>query len=247
MFSTKEVVVEEKGNGGKGFSYGIAEMKITDYKITEAQSGKVRVTFFIETSDEVEDGYEYEGVFGKHVAQGKTAKVALEAPLMCNDGIERMNKWAEPTNAKFVDKVLKDFAVLSNVTNTREQVDAISASTVSDFINKAVSIIKDKFFYGVVKAEEVNSQDGEKTFLERTFKCYVQKDGDTIKSANMIVQPVEGSELSINGKVQTLTNDGKTIIFDGDNRWDYSPLETPDKNPKQENNSTGEQSPDNLF
>jgi hypothetical protein len=235
MISTKEVVIEEKGNGGKGFSYGIAKMKITDYVIIQSQSGKIKVDFFIETDDEVEDGYEYEGTFGKHVAKGKTARIAMESPLMCNDGKERMNNWAEPTNPKFVDKVLKDFAVIANAVGVREQVDAIQASLISDFIGKAVAIVKDKYFYPVIKAEEQLSQDGQKTYLHRTFKSYVQKDGDIVKSANMIAQPVEGSELTLDGKVQVLLNNGKEIRFDPDNVWDYKPLAKPDTNPSISN------------
>lgn len=232
MIGTKNVEVKES-NGGKGIGYGIGQYKIMDFTIfTSERTGKIKIDFLIEDNNPVEDGYEYEGVFGKVKAANKTAKVAFEGPFIAASGAQCLGSWVDPTYDKLHDKMGKDFAVLAEATDTREAMDAISANSVLDFLTKAISVIKGKYFYGIITAEEQLSQDGEKVYLNRTFKNYANKDKATgMFDAVMIVKPVEGSEVTNEGQVQVLTNDNKTIKFDPNNTWDFKPLAKPDADP----------------
>ena len=63
-FGTKSINVEERKS--LGISYGILKLKIMDFNLKTAQSGKKMLEFMVEDDNPVgEDGYEYEGVFGK--------------------------------------------------------------------------------------------------------------------------------------------------------------------------------------
>ena len=113
-FNTKDVSVPGTGVS-KSISYGILKLKLMDIVLTPSAngSGNTKLQFLVEDDTPVEEGYEYEGVFGKRTAQNKSGRIQYEVPFKL-----------EEDNAK-INSLLATFADLANKTNCREELDAL--------------------------------------------------------------------------------------------------------------------------
>ena len=213
-FGTKNVVNEERKS--LGISYGILKLKIMDFNLKAAQSGKKMLEFMVEDDTPVgEDGYEYEGVFGKRKAVNKSGKVG--ASIYINVDNDTNN----------TDLILKGLAVLADRTGCRAELDAVEGNDFLDYMTKAVKVIGNKYAYFVVRAEEYVSSAG-KTGINRTLKTWG-------KDSPWIIFSVDGSTVVKEGNKQILTSaDGKTFTWDKDNQYDYKPFVKPDAEIQQE-------------
>lgn len=208
-FGTKNVTVEERKS--LGISYGILKLKIMDFNLKAAQSGKKMLEFLVEDDNPVgEDGYEYEGVFGKRKAVNKSGRIGASIYIDVDN------------DANNTDLILKGLAVLADKTDCRAELDAVEGNDFLDYMTKAVKVVGNKYVYFVVRAEEYVSSAG-KTGINRTLKTWG-------KESPWIIFPVEGSTVVKDGNKQILTStDGKTFTWDKDNQYDYKPFVKPDE------------------
>lgn len=158
-----------------------------------------------------EDGYEYEGVFGKRKAVNKSGRIGANIYIDVDNDTNN------------TDLILKGLAVLADRTGCRAELDAVEGNDFLDYMKKAVKVIGNKYVYFVVRAEEYVSQSSGKVGINRTLKTWG-------KESPWIIFPVEGSTVVKEGNKQILTSaDGKTFIWDKDNQYDYKPFVTPDE------------------
>jgi hypothetical protein len=209
-FGTKNVVVEERKS--LGIAYGILKLKIMDFNLKAAQSGKKMLEFMVEDDTPVgEDGYEYEGVFGKRKAVNRSGMVGASIYIDVDNDTNN------------TDLILKGLAVLADRTGCRAELDAVEGNDFLDYMKKAVKVIGNKYVYFVVRAEEYVSQSSGKVGINRTLKTWG-------KESPWIIFPVEGSTVVKEGNKQILTSaDGKTFTWDKDNQYDYKPFVKPDE------------------
>ena len=207
-FGTKNVVNEERKS--LGISYGILKLKIMDFNLKAAQSGKKMLEFMVEDDNPVgEDGYEYEGVFGKRKAANKSGRIGASIYIDVDNDTNN------------TDLILKGLAALADKTGCRTELDAIEGSDFLDYMTKAVKVVGNKYAYFAVKAEEYVSSAG-KTGINRTLKTWG-------KESPWVIFPVDGSVVTKDGNKQILTSaDGKTFTWDKDNQYDYKPFVKPD-------------------
>ena len=213
-FGTKNVQVEERKS--LGISYGILKLKLMDFAFKTAQSGKKQLEFFVEDDTPVgEDGYEYEGVFGKRKAVNRSGRVGASIYF------DIVNDTAN------IDIILKSLASLADKIGCRAELDAVEANDFEDYLKKALKVVGNKYAYFAVKAEEYISSTG-KTGINRTFKTWG-------KDSPWIIFSVDGSTVVKEGNKQILTSaDGKTFTWDKDNQYDYKPFVKPDAEIQQE-------------
>ena len=207
-FGTKNVVNEERKS--LGISYGILKLKIMDFNLKTAQSGKKMLEFLVEDDNPVgEDGYEYEGVFGKRKTANKSGRIGASIYIDVDNDTNN------------TDLILKGLAALADKTGCRTELDATEGSDFLDYMTKAVKVVGNKYAYFAVKAEEYVSSAG-KTGINRTLKTWG-------KESPWIIFPVDGSVVTKDGNKQILTSaDGKTFTWDKDNQYDYKPFVKPD-------------------
>lgn len=211
-FGTKSINVEERKS--LGISYGILKLKLMDFAFKTAQSGKKQLEFFVEDDIPVgEDGYEYEGVFGKRKALNKSGRVGATIYFDTNNETE--------VNA-FVGNFIVVLADKLDCRNELSALDEENFNSLEDYLKKVMKVIGNKYIYLPTKAEEYVSQSTGKTGINRTFKYWG-------KDKPLIAFPVEGSVVTKDGNKQILTSaDGKTFTWDKDNQYDYKPFVKPD-------------------
>lgn len=213
-FGTKNVTVEERKS--LGISYGILKLKIMDFNLKAAQSGKKMLEFLVEDDNPVgEDGYEYEGVLGKRKAVNKSGRIGASIYIDVDNDTNN------------TDLILKGLAALADKTGCRAELDTVEGNDFLDYMTKAVKVVGNKYVYFAVKAEEYVSSAG-KTGINRTLKTWG-------KESPWIIFPVDGSTVTKDGNKQILTStDGKTFTWDKDNQYDYKSFVKPDAEIQQE-------------
>lgn len=210
-FGTKNVVVEERKS--LGIAYGILKLKLVDFTLTPSAngSGNHSLQFIVEDDIPVgEDGYENEGIiYGKRKASNKSGRVQFEVPFnITEDAIK-------------IGSLQDSLADLGNKTGCREELDAIVADTLEDYLKKVLKVIGNKYAYFVVKADEYINKNTGKAGIRRTFKSWK-------RDANLIIF-AEDSTVIKEGDTQTITSkDGKTYTWDKNNQYDYKPFVKPD-------------------
>lgn len=211
-YGTKNVVVEEKKS--LGIAYGILKLKIMDFNLKAAQSGKKMLEFMVEDDNPVgEDGYDLEGVFGKRKALNKSGRVAASIYIDIDNDTAN------------TDLILKSLASLADKTGTRAALDAIEGNDFLDYMTKAIKVVGNQYAYFVIRAEEYISQSTGKVGINRILKSWG-------KDSPLIIFPVEGSTVTKEGNIQTLTTkDGKTFTWDKASVYDYKPIAKPDVDP----------------
>jgi hypothetical protein len=216
MIGSKNVKVDEYKSLGIGF--GILKLKVMDYALLEStKTGKKRLEFFVEDDNPVgEGGYEYEGALGKHVAANKQGRVGVSIYFDTVNDVAKINE------------VVRDLTVIADKIGKRAELDAVEENTIEAYLFKAVKIIQGNYVYFVVKAEERLNADGKKIVI-RTLKSWGKGDSSVI-----IVKPVEGSELTVEGNVHTLVTDKKTITWDKSKSYDFKLLDKPDAEPAED-------------
>ena len=212
-FGTKSVNVEERKS--LGISYGILKLKLMDFAFKKAQtSDKKQLEFFVEDDIPVgEDGYEYEGVFGKRKALNKSGRVGATIYFDTNNETE--------VNA-FVNNFIVVLADKLDCRNELAALDEENFNSLEDYLKKVMKVIGNKYIYLPTKAEEYVSQSTGKTGINRTFKYWG-------KDKPLIAFPVEGSVVTKDGNTQKIvTKEGKEFIWDKSNQYDYKPFVKPD-------------------
>jgi hypothetical protein len=219
MFGTKEINVEERKSLGIGV--GILKLAIMDYNLKTSSTGKKLLEFIVEDDTPVgADGYEQEGtLYGKVKSTNKSGRAAVTI-------------YFDVTDAATIGTIQRSFATIADKVGVRPQLDAITASSLEEFLNKAIPVIKGKYAWFMLAGEEYVSAAGNKG-ISRMFKTFGKED-----TKIMIVRPVEGSVFEGDYNKQTLTTEGKSLTWERTNPYDYKPLATPDAEPVDTSNTT---------
>jgi len=150
-FGTKDAVIPEgSGKVYKGINGGAHVVAIMDIEVFIAASGSKIVNLLVEDNNPVEEGYEYEGLLGKHTATHNYASLA-------------MGSWFKEVDDSVKVAISKDFASIANATGTRAQVDLISADTIDEYLQKILPMLKGKYFCTIVQEREYLSDGKVKT------------------------------------------------------------------------------------
>ena len=144
-FSTRGVEsLEEKKSIAKFLSYGVQEAAIIGYELKTAQSGKQQVMLLMESPKVTEDGFEPDpsAKFG-----GKVGRVQASI-------------YFGPDDKARVDEFVQFVATIAKKLGVNEQVDAIESSNLEDYLNKLMPIIRGKYaWWGIAAEEYVNKEN----------------------------------------------------------------------------------------
>lgn len=212
-FGTKDVQVSQQKS--LGISYGILKLKLMDFTVKTAQSGKKQFTFLVEDDNPVgEDGFDYEGLtWGKRKATNKSGRI--DATI-----------YIDTTNAEDIKKFVINFVVaLADKLNCRAELaalDEVDFNSLEDYLKAAMKVIGNKYAYFPIKAEEYKYND--KIGINRLFKYWGKDKPLTVFSADSTVVK-EGNIFKLT------TPEGTEYTWDKSNAYDYKPIATPDADP----------------
>ena len=208
-FETKNVIIEERKS--LGIAYGILKLKLMDFVVKTAQSGKKQFIFLVEDDNPVgEDGFEYEGVLGKRKAVNKSGRV--DATI-----------YMDTANVTDVNKFVTNFVVvLANKINCRAELaalDEINFNSLEDYLKAAMKVIGNKYVYLPIKAEEYvyNGKVG----INRSFKYWG-------KDKPLTVFPAESTVIKEGNVWKLTTPEGVEYIWDKNSPYDYKVAAIPD-------------------
>lgn len=196
-FSTKGiVVVEEKSAGGsKYLSYGVQKAAITGYELKESKTGKQMVVLNLESPKVVDEGFE--PAEGSKLG-GKVGRVNFTI-YFDKDDKDQMNQF------------IKNVALIATKLDVSDKVDAISAENLKDYLDALMPVIRGKFAWWAITAQEyLYEKDGkDKVGYSLGFRRY-------------------GFVASLK-EVEADPNHMKP--FNKDDKYDYKPVALPSADP----------------
>ena len=208
-FNTRGVVVVDGGNGGhKYLSYGVQEAAIVGFELKESsKSNKKQVVLLLESPKVVDAGFEPDekAKFG-----GRVGRLNFSI-YFNNDDKSQMEQF------------VSDIALIAKKLGVSEQVDAISSDNVEDYLNKLMPIVRGKFAWWAITAEEyIYNKDGQ------------DKIGYSLgKRRYGFIASLEDVK----------TNPNHIKPFDKTNKYDYKPVALPSVDPDFKVQDTGSELP----
>lgn len=209
-FNTKNTEIPEgSGKVYKGINGGAHVLTIMDIDIFKASTGNKVINLQVEDTNKVEEGYTYKGLLGEHTAAHNFTTLA-------------MGSWfAEELTTKSQEEIQRNLASLANGTGTREQVDAVTADTVEDYVLKVLQIIKGKPFCTIIQERE---------YLNSNNEVKTGKNIKTMKAGeNYIVLAKPYPEYKVVNNVITNDTGSWTMAFMPE--FDVKKIATPDADP----------------
>lgn len=179
MISTQNV--KDTNNKPSSYmTYGPGEYKINSFEVNTASTGAVRVRMNMESRPVTEAGFE--GVDG---AVGKVGRVNLTS-------------YMNPNNASYatlVETFTRKMAEIADALGVRDDINAIAAETIEEYITKASPLLVNKFTNWVIAAEEyLNQEDEVRYFLLIPRYGFVSSDPTRLKfdkTSSYHFKPVE--------------------------------------------------------
>lgn len=220
MISTKDLTTqgEQKEFVSKYLRFGFNFAAIEGFSIRTASTGKVQLSFHMEAPSEDPnfDGAAWWQDNGEPEvkAKGMYSKV--------NMGI-----YMEPTDEVKLQRVVRNLGAIASAIGKRKEVDAIEASTLEDYMEKYLKVVKGIPFWSKFKAREYNVGKFNLTFAE--YKAtddewyIVVKGKDEVSGLNVIKEEPLKQEL-----VYQKDGETKKFVFDKSSKWDYEPVEDSD-------------------
>lgn len=138
MLSTKNVVIKEK-TASPYLTVGVQVIKVTSIETKASSKGSLKVVFNCESEPHSDPNFK--GVNGAYGSVGRISTSYLGNDAMVTQFIEQM-------------------ASLGTKLGVKEQMDAIEASDVQDFINQVTPLLVDKYFWAKVTGEEYAKATG---------------------------------------------------------------------------------------
>lgn len=197
LFTTNGVVVEEKKSGGsKYLSYGIQKAAIVGYEVKTASTGKQMVTLLMESPKVTEAGFEPDesAKFG-----GKVGRVAFTI-------------YFTPDDSKQMESFLSNVAIIAKKLDVAEKVNTIAADAIEEYMAKLIPIIRGKFAYWAITAQEYQKKDSDKV----GYTLGLRRFG--------FIATVDEME----------ANPSHLKPFDMSNSFDYKALAIPSKDPDED-------------
>lgn len=196
-FSTKGVQIVSGGNGGsKYLSYGIQKAAVVGYELKLSQSGKQMVVLLMESPKVAETGFEphEDSKFG-----GRIGKVNFTI-------------YFGPDDKTQMDQFISNVALIAKKLDVTEKVDTIESDNLEDYLNKLLPIIRGKFAYWAITAQEYQKKDSDKV----GYTLGLRRFG--------FIATVDEME----------ANPNHLKPFDMSNPFDYKALATPSKDPDED-------------
>ena len=200
MFGTEKHKIDESNGIGKYVGFGNHKLMITGFEIKTSSTGKKMISMNVETPPVTDAGFAPDE---KALNGGKVGRVNCSIYVdfnSMNDGVKDFEKTIQSI-AKRMDKY--------------EEVFATKASTVEEYTNKVAQVLKGKFAWFQLCAEEYQKKDSDKT-------------GFTLKLGRYGYVGKEESDLK---------------PFDKENKYHYKHLEKADSAPVMTPHGAGEETP----
>jgi len=198
MFSTKEAKVDSGFKTPQFINIGPNELKVTGFEITQSNNGeKFKVQANLETKPL---GGDFEGFEG---AVGQIGRVDL--------GIYITGKQDDKATNDFIDII----ATIATAMGVKEQVDAIKADSIEDFLNQVKRVFNNKYTWFLIGAVE-----------------YMGKDKDGSPKVKMLINlPRYGYVAATEAELQARQKDNTWP--DKTNKYFYKALVKMDEDPQQ--------------
>lgn len=203
---------------GKYLQFGFNEIAIMGNELVKAKtSDKVQTYFHVEAPTDKKD---FEGVQWKRLTED-SPEVKASGPY----NNVKLGIYIDPTNESKIEGILSDLGAIGDATNKREAVDTIQASTLQEFIDAFVGIVKGTPFYAKLIAEEYNTDR-----YNLAFGHYKAKDGnfyimvkstDEVKSIETIQKEPLHQKMHYINKGET---EQKKMEFKKNSKYDYKPV-----------------------
>jgi hypothetical protein len=178
MISTKDIKESAYINFGTG------EYKINSFEIQTASTGSIRIRMNMETRPVTTQGFE--GVEG---ALGKVGRVNLTSYMNPN----------KDSYKKAINIFQRKISEIADALGVRDEVNAIEASSVEEYINKVSPLLVNKYTNWLLAAEEYLTTDKEGEEVVRTF----------------LLTPMFGF----------VSSDATKLVFDKNNAYHYKKVE----------------------
>lgn len=156
-FSTKGVSVKDGGNGGsKYLSYGVQKAAVVGFELKVAKSSKQQVILHMEGPKVTEAGFEPDETarFG-----GKVGRVNFTI-------------YFDESNKDQTDQFISNVALIAKKLGVSDAVDAIASENIEDYLNKLMPVIRGKFAWWAITAEEYQKKDSDKVGYSLGFRRY---------------------------------------------------------------------------
>jgi len=191
-FSTKGVDTKEK-SVGQYLSYGVQKAAIVGYELKTAKSGKQQVVFNFESPKVTVPGFEADP---SAKMGGKVGRIQFTIYFGSGD---------KQQNDEFIERI----AIIAKKLGVSEKVDAVDSSSLEDYLNKIIPIVRGKFAWWAVTAEEYVKNGTDKVGVILGLRRY-------------------GFIASLD---EMEANPNHIKAFDKGNKYDYKPLAVASKDP----------------
>lgn len=188
-FSTKGVSTEEKRVSSPFINYGVQMLMLTGLEVKTAQTGRKMFVFNVESPTINEEG------FTPNVDAKKGGKVG-KLPFTI---------YIDDTDEKAASELIRNIGIIADKLGVREKVDAIEANDAENYLKAVLPILRGKFAWWVVTAEEYLNGEGK---VKYTLG---------LRRYGFIASMEEG--------------ESHLKPFDKSNPYDYKPIATPSKDP----------------
>jgi len=192
-FSTRGVEVKENVSESKYLSYGVQKAAIVGYELKTAKTGKQQVTLNFESPKVTTPGFEADP-FAK--MGGKVGRVQFTIYFGSGD---------KQQNDEFIERI----AIIAKKLGVSEKVDAVDSNSLEDYLNKIMLIIRGKFAWWAITAEEYVKTGSDKVGVVLGLRRY-------------------GFVASLD---EMEANPNHIKPFDKTNKYDYKPLAVASKDP----------------
>lgn len=218
MFKSKEVPVE-KVNIRKTISAGFNLIKIVDYEIRTASSGRQKISFMVEGVEDsrVSEPFSHKGtLFPELQSKGQVGVIAVDSYKFYN----------EANNAT---QLATDLKLIANAIGKGEEFDKIEASSVEDYMEKVTNTLMGNYFYCKAYGEESEKPGSKYPYINLSFGRFSVRQADKSNIWYVWACPVK-SFLKFGRKEQvieihyTVGTDTLTSQFDINNSNHYKKL-----------------------
>jgi len=193
-FSTRGVVANDgNGGGSKYLTYGVQKAAIIGYELKEAKSGKQQVVLLMESPKVTDAGFEPD----------ESAKLGGRV------GRVQFTIYFGPADKEQNDTFIERVALIAKKLNVSEKVDAVEASDLKEYLDKLIPVVRGKFAWWAINAEEYQKTDSDKVGYSLGLRRY-------------------GFVASLD---EMEANPNHIKPFDKTNKYDYKALAIPSKDP----------------
>lgn len=176
MFNSKEAKTDKGFSENKFIEVGPSEIRINEFKFVTSKKGdRYKIEANVETKP-IGNGFEgWEGAKGKIGRFDFSSYILIGDKVNNDDGTERD---ATPEELKMKEKqeqwVVDRLASIAVAMGVKPQLDGVTASKISEYVQKAFALIKGKYAWFLIGGEEWESKEGKiKTSLRLPLNGYV--------------------------------------------------------------------------